>query len=365
MFFEAAANLGGGLLAIPLATLGSQTSGVLATVGLGVPAAVVGRLGDLGLFSHAAAETVAKSIFEMSGKTLTGHWMDATGPFRHLYPKGVSVGWHRGLHGHHFISDALTALRTPDLSVGDLYGHLATDIVTQNGLPLLPGEVTRSVAALLGTTPTQLIPWISLNILDIGASCLAISNAASNVTAVLSGTARWGAAYALKTIGSGAIEITAGIAAEQPIFVVTGGTNVVCGVHTAVDYYSQPFLCGVPLKDVLQSAAIGAGVAGMLGVLEVALTQRGVSLGQKAALLAERITSSSLLSALSTISAPVGVVAAFGLTGIQLAKAAANHANATIEAMPVAGPFASMLDRHILGRHVSNKTMDSLRKFIE
>jgi hypothetical protein len=117
MFFEAAANLGGGLLAIPLATLGSQTSGVLATVGLGVPAAVVGRLGDLGLFSHAAAETVAKSIFEMSGKTLTGHWMDATGPFRHLYPKGVSVGWHRGLHGHHFISDALTALRTPDLSV--------------------------------------------------------------------------------------------------------------------------------------------------------------------------------------------------------------------------------------------------------
>ncbi|MEL6552960.1 MAG: hypothetical protein AAFQ63_05775 [Cyanobacteria bacterium J06621_11] len=139
MFLEAISNFGSATINIPLALLVDSSHTVLSTIGVAIPAVSAPHLASIGLFNHKVAEQVSKSILESAGKTLTGHWMDCTGPYQSLYPKGVSVGWHRIRH-HHFLTDAIKAVQSPELNVIDFYKHLETDIVTKNGIPILPEE---------------------------------------------------------------------------------------------------------------------------------------------------------------------------------------------------------------------------------
>ena len=205
MYSDALSKIGSSTISIPISVLRDNENNIAATVGVGIPGSAAPHLDKLG-FSHHIAENVSKTIFESSGKTLTGHWMDATGQFKSLYPKGVSVGWHR-IHGHHFITDGIRTFKDPNLSTIDFYKHLATDVVTKNGLPLLPESVIRNLAAVLGVTPGQILPWVSMNILDIGASILAVSHSVSNVTSIIYGSAQWGLGYGINTFGIGGLEI--------------------------------------------------------------------------------------------------------------------------------------------------------------
>lgn len=235
MFLEAISNFGSATINIPLALLVDSSHTVFSTIGVAIPAVSAPHLASIGLFNHKAAEQVSKSIFESAGKTLTGHWIDCTGPYQSLYPQDVSVGWHR-IRNHHFLTDALKAFQNPDLSVVDFYKHLGTDIVTKNGLPILPEECVRNLASLLGTTPTKIAPWISFNVLDTGASILAVSHTGSNIVSVMSGTAQWGVGYATNTFGAGALKVVAGMPTHNPILIGCGAADIACGAITAHQY---------------------------------------------------------------------------------------------------------------------------------
>ena len=76
------------------------------------------------------------------------------------------------MHGH-FIGDVLTVMKDPRLSCVDFFAHLGTDVVTKNGLPILPSSISEKIVALLNTyypslgmTATKLSFWVNLNILD-------------------------------------------------------------------------------------------------------------------------------------------------------------------------------------------------------
>ncbi len=202
--------------------------------------------------------------------------MDATGAFKSIYPQNISVGWHR-IQGHHFITDGIRTFDNPNLSTIDFYKHLATDVVTKNGLPLLPESFIRNLASIIGVSPTQIMPWVSMNILDIGASVLAATHFASNVTSIIYGNAEWGLGYAINTFGIGALEVTSGISSTNPILIASGAVDIACGTVTAYDYYTQPFFCGVPVNDLLTSSLIGIGFATIIAGLEVVLSRKSKS----------------------------------------------------------------------------------------
>jgi len=214
--------------------------------------------------------------------------MDATGPFKSLYPEGVSVGWHR-MQGHHFVTDGIRAFENSNLSAIDFYNHLATDVVTKNGLPILPESFVRSLASTLEVTPTQIMPWVSMNILDIGASMFAVTHTASNVTSIVYGTTKWGLGYAANTFGVGTLEVATGIATHNPIIIGSGAVDIACGSVTAYNYYTQPFFCGVPVGDILSSSLVGASFATVLAGVEVMVTRKKKKMAAQLSMLAERI----------------------------------------------------------------------------
>jgi hypothetical protein len=154
MFLEAMSKFGSASINLPLAQLMDHSGNIFSTIGVVIPAVSTSRLAEIGLFDYAVAESISKSLLESTGKTLTGHWMDCTGPYKDLYPKNIPVGLHR-IRNHHFLTDAFGVLKNPDLNIVDFYKHLGTDIVTKNGLPILPESVVRQLATLLGTTPAK------------------------------------------------------------------------------------------------------------------------------------------------------------------------------------------------------------------
>lgn len=363
MFFDALSKIGAATVSIPIAALSSQTDNIAATIGVGLPATVLPHLERAG-FSHAASENLSKALFESSGKTLTGHWMDATGNFRHLYPDNVSVGFHR-IHGHHFLTDGLTTLKDPNLSFIDFTRHLATDVVTKNGLPLLPESAVRAIASALSISPTQVMPWVSMNLLDIGGSVLAVGHTATNVTTIVNGSAQWGLGYAGGTFGVGALKMSGGLVTHNPILLGAGAVDVGCGVVTAYDYYSQPFFCGVPVSDLLRASAIGGGIAAALGVLELSLSRTKRSRSEKLALMGERVGSSGVLSAMSLISQPLSLTAGFGLTGFRMARAASESANSYIAVMPISGCLGEEIDEFIFRSYLAPEQQSRIMSYLD
>jgi len=363
MFLDALSKFGTSTISIPISALQDNTGNLVSTIGVGVPASSVPHLTKVG-FSHNLVENISKSIFESSGKTLTGHWMDATGAFKSIYPKGISVGWHR-IQGHHFITDAIRAFKNPNLSVVDFYKHLATDVVTKNGLPLLPESVVRNIASVLGVTPTQIMPWVSMNILDIGASVLAVSHSVSNVTSIIYGNAEWGFGYALDTFGIGALEIVSGFSSSNPILIASGSVDIACGGVTAYDYYTQPFFCGVPVNDILTSSMVGISFATIIAGAELLFTKNSSAAKNKIPFLAERIGTAGLLSGLSVIAVPLSITTSFGIMGYKLAKTSSNDTNEYIKAIPITGKISEEIDEYIVMYHIGQERMQRMMKYLD
>jgi hypothetical protein len=364
MFLDAISKFGTATISIPIATLGDSAGGIISSIGIGIPAASAPHLAKIGLFDHKSAEVISKKLFESTGATLTGQWMDGATEFKHLFPQGVQGGWHR-IHGHHFLTDAVTAYKDPKLSVIDFYKHLGTDVVTKNGIPILPEAAVRSLADILGVTANKLMPWVSFNILDFGATALAVTHAGSNVTSIFTGTAEWGVGYAIDTFGVGAIEIGSGIVSHNPFLIGSGAADIACGAYTAHEYYSQPFFAGVPVTDLLSSSAVGASVAAVFASIEIFLGEKDQSLAKHLMLMGERVSTGGMLSALSTISSPLGITTSFGMTGFKLAKNASKKSNDIVRALPMTGALSEQLDQFIVQKYVGQKTMDNMLKYLE
>lgn len=364
MFLEALSKIGTSTISIPISMLRDSTGQIVSSVGIGIPATSAAHLAKIGLFDHSVAERIAKSIFESSGQTFTGRWMDASGPFKHLYPEGVQVGWHR-IHGHHFITDAISTFKNPSLSVVDFHRHLATDVVTVNGLPLLPESAIRCLADILNVSVNKIMPWVSMNILDIGASIFAVGHAGSNIISVFNGSAQWGVGYALDTFGIGTAEIASGFASSNPLLIAAGSADVACGSVTAYNYYSQSFFCGVPVSELLQSSVIGASIATILASIEIYCKRDCYSHKQKFSILAERITTGGILSCLSAIAVPLSVTTTFGIFGCKLAVKSANDTNRYIEAIPTQGQLASLVDEYFVQKYVGHERFTRMNKYLE
>ncbi len=363
MFLDALSKVGTSTISIPISVLQDSTGNIVSSIGVGIPGAAIPYLDRVG-YSYDVAEKLSKTIFEDAGKTLTGHWMDATGPFKSFYPEGVSVGWHR-MQGHHFLTDGIRAFENTNLSAVDFYKHLATDVVTKNGLPILPESFVRSLASALEVTPTQIMPWMSMNILDIGASVFAVTHTASNVTSIVYGTAEWGLGYAANTFGVGALEVGTGIATYNPILIGSGAVDIACGSVTAYNYYTQPFFCGVPVGDILSSSLVGASFATVLAGVEVLLTRKQKKMTAQIPMLAERIGTAGLLSGLSVIAAPLSITTGLGIMGYRLAKVTGENANSYIQAMPITGQLSKQIDEFIVENYIGTEHMNKIRKYLE
>ena len=359
MFLDALSKIGAATVSIPIAQIQDPTNHLVAHLGVSVPGQSIPYLGKLGLFDHKVAESLSKGLFESSGKTLTGHWMDATGPFIDRFPEGVPVGMHR-IAGHNFLTDAIRTIPEKDLSFLDFHKHLATDVVTRAGLPVLPESVIRGLADALGVSASKIMPWVSFNILDLAASGVSVWHAGSNVISLVHGVAHWGVPYALDTLGVGGIEMASGFALQNPILIGAGAVDIACGTVTAYKYYTQPFLFGVPVTELLGHAALGAGLAGLVGCLEVFLKRHSLSNGDKMRILSERIGTGGVLSAMSVIGAPLSITAALGITGFKLAKSASEQSNVRVKAVPVTGQLSSQIDEYLIEQHIGRGTFDRL-----
>lgn len=364
IFFDVISNLGSATINIPIAQLLDPSCSAFITLGISMPAVATPRLASIGLFDYAVAENISKSLFESAGKTLTGHWMDATGPYQNLYPKGVSVGWHR-MHGHHFLSDAIHVSKDPNLSLIDFYKHLATDIVTKNGIPILPESIVRSLAELLGVTPTKIMPWVSMNLLDVGTSIFSVSHAGSNLISLVNGSAEWSFGYALNTFGVGSLEVAVGAQTTNPILIGSGVVDIACGTVKAYQYYTQPFLCGVPVAEILNASAVGAGFGAILATVEMALSDRNTSTSEKVKKFLGRVSTSSLLSTLSVISVPLSITTSFGLVGFSLAKQMSTHTNQYVRAVPNGAYLSHQIDQFIATNYIDSDVMNRMFDHLE
>ena len=372
MFLEFVSNVGTSTISIPLMLLSDSTGNVLTKIGVSVSSSALPNLSRLGLFNYDVAEKISKSILESGGKTLTGHWMDLTGPFETLKETtldGVSRGLHRGVWGHDIFTDALTVLKDKDLSIINFYKHLGTDIVTKNGLPLLPASTINSIADTLGVSVNKVIPWVSQNILDIGGSILAVWDSFNTVTLLISGGLDWSAETFISTFGTGGIKIAAGFITENPIIIGSGAVDIGCGIYSAVEYYSQPFLCGVPLIDILQGGVFGAGFASLIGLTEIYFKRQSTSTSQKLSIMAERIATGGILSAMSVIALPLSISCGIGLSMVKLSAATSKAMNDQIAAMPIEGRFSREIDEFIIqknlkmsGSEFANKDFSLLSK---
>jgi len=358
IFLDAIAHLGSATINIPIAYLANPGLNLYSTVGIAIPAVSTSHLAKIGLFDHKVAEKITKGLLESAGSTLTGQWMD-----QGRYFPGVASPWHR-MYRHHFLTDAVKVWQDPNLSVVDFYKHLATDVVTKNGLPILPEETIRSLANVLGITPTKIMPWVSFNILDIGASVTAVAHSGSNLISVIGGSAEWSLGYAANTFGVGAAKIVSGIFSENPVILASGAVDIACGTITAYDYYTQPFICGVPVSEILNHAALGASFGSIIALAEIFLTRKSTSKLEKLKIISEKVGTSTVLSSMSAISVPLGITTSFGLIGVQLARQASEKTNDSVRAIPIQAGVAEKIDRIIAEKHIGAKETDRLLGYI-
>lgn len=370
IMLQAFANITSSTMSIPIATFMNHNETVLMQVGVSIPSILgIQNLDKLGIYDYKFMEKVAKSCCEPT-PTLTAKWMDATGPFKDLFPSGVQGQWHRTMHGHS-LDNVVTVFNNPDLKIVDFFNHLVTDVVTKNGIPLpFSKEIIETVSKATGVSPSKIAPWVSMNLLDIGASALSVWNAGKNVMAVYRGKAQWGFSYGLKTIGVGALEIAGGIGSENPIMVGTGAVNISCGVTTAYRYYTQPKIFGVPIKTVFSSAAWGMALSSMFTGVEIYLRRNELSTSEKYKMLAKSALEGGFFAALGAVSMPVSITASAGYSLLQASMREAEKTNDYIRKMPIRSDFSDKwLDNIVEGydnsveiKDMDNKLLDMIRR---
>ena len=240
--------------------------------------------------------------------------------------------------------------------------HLVTDVVTRNGIPLpFSKEIIETISKVTGVSPTKIAPWVSMNLLDIGASVLSVWNAGKNVTAVYKGTAQWGFSYGLKTIGVGALEITGGIGSQNPIMVGTGAVNITCGLTTAYRYYTQPKIFGVPIKTVFSGAASGMALSLIFSGVDIYLRRNELSTSGKYKILARNALENGFFAALGAVSMPVSITASAGYSLLQASIREAEKTNEYISNMPLRSAFSDQWSGSIIEEYKNSEQIKNIR----
>ena len=309
-------------ISIPLASFMDSNNSVMMNVGFFLPASSgAAVLSSAGYFSspiwgnksiHGLAENLAKKILEPNGQTITGRWMDATKEFVDVYPEGFKRGgWHRVFHGHSF-DNILEVYKNPNLKVSEFLGHQVTDVVTRNGIPVVPfskdiAQGVMEIARGLGYDLPQSViaPYLSFNIFDLGASYFSVQHAGQNLTSVINGSAEWNFSYAFDTLGVGSLEIASGVATSNPFLIGSGVVDAGCGAYT---YFTTPSILGVSINEVIYSAELSALMSLVITGASLCGRNKELTKEQKFAVVIKNTSRAAALSAISAVSIPTSLL---------------------------------------------------------
>lgn len=175
---------------------------------------------------------------------------------------------HRWKEGHDLLVDVVGDT-IPNKGLNEAFKQtqhiLLTDFPSKAGIPI-PGFSQSGLGQFLVDVG---IPkgYLSVNLLDTGIGILAITDSASNLISALSGDLAWNTMTAFNTFGVGTVEISAGLATQNPLLIISGGTNIVAGSVSYYDYYITPHFCGVALDTLLMSFGGSFIVGGVIAYI--------------------------------------------------------------------------------------------------
>ncbi|MBF0313347.1 MAG: hypothetical protein HQK52_08020 [Oligoflexia bacterium] len=258
----------------------------------------------------------------------TDKWMDA---YRGYYHRQVN---------HHFISDATTVFSKSKLSMVDFFKHIGLDVITVQGIPIIPNTTINLLSKFIGVNASKILPWAHLNIFDIAVGVVSVTNGGFDLFFALTGQLPWGMQTAIFTLGAGTLEIIGGVATENPLLLAAGALEVSSGVVSAWDYYTQPFLFGIPLSDLLDGL-IGGAVAGtVVSSLAIAFKWNSTTTSQKVATIGKSVGISSLIGFLSAISCWASVPVGLAYTMGNIAYSLGDKSNQLCKDYPQTSPHA-------------------------
>lgn len=299
-------------------------------------------------YKHLPWKTIAEWTHRLP-KTPTDYWMDVV--------NGVVRGpLHRWQH-HHFIIDAIKVARDENLSLIDFYKHLGLDFITKTGIPLLPDTFLQWAHDTLDIPLDMLKEWTLLNVVDVGIGIISVHGGISNLILAINGELPWGAKTIILTIGRGVLETTSGVATQNPVLVAGGLTNIASGLVSAWEYYSQPFILGVPLEEVFQGIFESLGVAGAFTALQILFSWK-----VDAAQITERLLYGTTIGALATIGAglslPSGLTYSAGKLSFKMARAD----NRILREFPIYSPFAF---KELIEKFARTYGVEEVKRFLQ
>ncbi|MBF0362780.1 MAG: hypothetical protein HQK49_17305 [Oligoflexia bacterium] len=266
-------------------------------------------------------ENISNSV----GYVITGNlapWKSVAN-WTHSLPTNATDAWMDQLLGyyhrwrsHHLITDGAKVALDRNLSFIDFMKHTGLDFITEQGLPIIPESATLKLASLTGLDICKITPWIHLNILDFACGGVATAFSVSDLIQAINGNLDWGLGTALRTFGGGTIEIAVGASTKNPLFIASGVIEIGAGVKSAYDFYSQPFLFGVPLINVLSGVGGGAISGALFSLVDIGLSWNKLSTKEMIYRIVKNSSVSAMLGGVSTISLPatisLGVMYALG-----------------------------------------------------
>ena len=258
----------------------------------------------------------------------TDRWMDEV---------GRDQFFHRW-NGHHVFSDGWKVLTDSKLSTWDFAKHLSLDVITISGIPALPSSWITSVSEALGTPLGKIMPWVSQNIIDVSLGTVASGQSLSHLYMAITGHLEWGTRTAIITFGGGLGEIAYGLHAAKPIMCIAGCGEVASGMISMYDYYSQPFVLGVPLTKLLAGLGCGAASGLLCSAVTLALQWNVTTPAEKAKTAARALTVGTVIGGLAAISPWLSVPASAGWSLGNLAVLLARRQEAMLRGHPLSSP---------------------------
>jgi len=366
----------------------SLTTAQVGGSGLGLGAA--GALGNLLISTEPLKEmlpwkSVANWTHSLSKtKTTTDTWMD------------VVDDWTRGGHhrwqNHHPVdfSRAWWNDASGKLNLLDYTKHLGLDVITINGIPLLP-EFAHKYLLTQGLLPefahkyllTQgLLPefahkylltpgwsvgtitnWTHLNILEFAFGGLSLADGGVSFVLAVTGHLPWqGVETFIFTFGQGTVEVVIGYYTANPLLIAGGVLHIGAGSVSLWDHWHIP---EPSLLDHIVPILLPAGViATCATALRLGLVWGNSSPSQRVVAGCESATLSvtaTFLSALSPLLAPPAVV---GYSLGKLAWQIAEDDSSFWERQNLTSPFAMNLALNHIAKHGDPASIDRLKLYL-
>ena len=161
----------------------------------------------------------------------TGTWMDA-------YRGGQFHRWMR--HNPVDFFRAWLDDTTGTLKISEYLKHIPLDVITTNGLPILPEAIHLKLIDL-GVPKSVIFAWTHLNVFDFTVGALSTADGAHSLVLALMGHLPWeGMKSVIFTEGVGAVEIWTGIEFANPFLVSGGVMHCASGVISAWKHWHMP-----------------------------------------------------------------------------------------------------------------------------